>query len=197
MIPAQLPQTRFLTFPEKQKGERIAGTEKRGLAVSSDQRPWDISKKITFHKQATSLLLHSLGHRTSIRIFYVRPAMSIGARALTAHLGSLCWFMLLLCQVASHKNPQPPENLPRMDGKVLMPPSKSLVTGNLALLIAQSDLLRTGISHKLTLPGDFRGLCEMSFVILDFFLTNMSSQHKTTISFCHLQINMQTWYWKV
>lgn len=36
MIPAQLPQTRFLTLPEKQKGERIAGKGKRGLAGSSD-----------------------------------------------------------------------------------------------------------------------------------------------------------------
>lgn len=31
MIPAQLPQTRFLTLPEKQEGERIAGREKRVL----------------------------------------------------------------------------------------------------------------------------------------------------------------------
>lgn len=29
MIPAQLPQTRFLTLPEKQKGEKTAEGEKR------------------------------------------------------------------------------------------------------------------------------------------------------------------------
>lgn len=36
MIPAQLPQTRFLTLPEKQKEKNIAEKEKRGLAETSD-----------------------------------------------------------------------------------------------------------------------------------------------------------------
>jgi len=36
MIPAQLPQTRLLTLPEKQKEKNIAEKEKRGLAETSD-----------------------------------------------------------------------------------------------------------------------------------------------------------------